>query len=379
MKTLLSAICIILIISSAFAENKKDDDNIKKHVNLQEVIINASRLGLKLKNMPGKVEIIPQRVIENTSANDLGDLLKKTTGIDIVEYPGMLSGISLRGFSPKTGENNYTVILIDGVPAGTTNIATISLNNIESIEILKGPYSSLYGSQAMGGIINIVTKKNTDDLQTNIAVAYGSFDKQSLNINMGGNLTKKLSFRLAAQREKQNTNYEIGENSFLSLSKDEKTFLGFDKDDINITNSTYSKDNFDAKLNYNISDAVTTSLSYSYFEGDDVRNPGSVLSAYPYLTIKDINRHNTSFKITAKKDNHHLSATTFYSIDRSKDYNSIEKSKFVNLEKDYKVYGAQLNDLISFNNHKITIGIDYKKDDYTSKRWDDNSDGSGCP
>jgi len=374
MKTLLSIICTFLIITSAIAENKKDEDKIKKHVNLKEVVINASRLGLKLKNIPGKIEIIPQRVIENTSANDLGDLLKKTTGIDIVEYPGMLSGISLRGFSPKTGENNYTVILIDGIPAGTNNISTISLNNIESIEILKGPYSSLYGSQAMGGIINIVTKKNTGDLQTNLAVSYGSYDKQSININMGGNLTKKLSFRLSAQREKQNSNYEIGKNTFLSLSKDDKTKLGFDKEGINITNSTYSKDNFDAKLSYNISDAITTSLSYSYFEGDDVRNPGSVLSPYPYLTIKDLNRHNTSFNITAKKGNHELSATTFFSIDRSKDYNSIQQDKFINLEKDYKVFGVQLNDVISFNNHKLTFGVDYKKDDYTSDRWDDNKE-----
>jgi TonB-dependent heme/hemoglobin receptor len=374
MKTLLSIICTLLVITSVFAENKKDDDNIKKHINLKEVVVNASRLGLKLKNIPGKVEIIPQRIIENTSANDLGDLLKKTTGIDIVEYPGMLSGISLRGFSPKTGENNYTVILIDGVPAGTTNIATISLNNIESIEILKGPYSSLYGSQAMGGIINIVTKRNTGDLQTNLSVTYGSFDKQSLNINMGGNLTKKLSFRLSAQREKQNSNYEIGNKTFFSLSKEDKTKLGFDKDDINITNSTYSKDNFDAKLNYNISDAITTSLSYSYFEGNDVKNPGSVLADHPYLTIKDLNRHNTSFNITAKKGNHELSATTYYSIDKSKDYNSIQQDKFINLEKDYKVFGFQLNDVISFNNHKLTFGLDYKKDDYTSDRWDDNKE-----
>lgn len=368
MRKLISIICSILVASSAIADNVKDKDKVSKHVNLKEVVVNASRSGLKLKNMPGKVEIITSRTIEHTSANNLGDLLKKTAGIDIVQYPGMLTGISMRGFSPKMGENNYTVILIDGVPAGTNNIATISIENIESIEILKGPYSSLYGSQAMGGIINIVTKKNTGDLATQLTLAYGSYDKQSINLNMGGNLTNELSFRISAQREKQKRDYEIGNNSFFASGTKEREYLGLDKGEIDINNSTYAKDNFDAKLIYNINNVFSASLNYSYFEGKDVRNPGSVFAPWP--TIKDLQRHNTSLNVTAKKGNHKLSATTFYSTDNSQDYEGVDASKYINLDKEYKVIGTQLNDVISFDKHKLTFGIDYKKDDYKSKRWD---------
>lgn len=368
MKTGLSLLLSLLIFTSVFADKKEDKEKVSKHVNLKEVVINASRLGLKLKDIPGKVEVISSRTIEHTSASNLAELLKKTTGIDIVEYPGMLAGISMRGFSPKMGENNYTVILIDGIPAGTDNIATISLNNIKSIEILKGPYSSLYGSQAMGGIINIITKSNTGELTTNLNLAYGSYDRALINLNMGGDLTERLSFRLSAQRERQNRDYKVGNSSFFSPSTAEEKLLGLDKDDIDIDNSTYTKDNFDAKLAYRINHVFSATLNYSYFEGKDVRNPGSIFAPYP--TIKDIHRHNTSLTLSAKQGNHLLSVNSFYSTDNSEDYQGNDENKFVNLDKEYKVIGTQISDVITFGKHKLTVGIDYKKDDYASKRWD---------
>ncbi len=369
-KLLLLLLISLLIYTSVFADNKKDNEKTSKHIDLKEVTINASRLGLKLKDIPGKVEIIDSRTIENTSASNLAELLKKTTGVDIVEYPGMLSGISMRGFSPGIGENNYTVILIDGIPAGTNNIATISLNNIKSIEILKGPYSSLYGSQAMGGIINIITKTNTGSISTNLNLTYGSYNKGIIDFNVGGNITEKLTFRVSAQKEKQNSDYKVGNSTLFSLNTEEEKLLGLDLDNIDINNSTYTKDNFDAKLAYSINDIFSASINYSYFKGKNVGNPGSIFSPMP--TIKNVNRHNTSLILSAKQGNHLFSVNNFFSTDNSENFDGVDDKRFVNLDKEYRVIGTQISDVISLGKKKITLGVDYKKDDYKSKRWDKN-------
>ena len=74
-------------------------------------------------------------------------ILKKNSSIDVIDYPGVLSGIGIRGFRPEfSGITKHSLILIDGRPAGATNLATILKDNVERIEVLKGPASALYGA-----------------------------------------------------------------------------------------------------------------------------------------------------------------------------------------------------------------------------------------
>lgn len=380
MKKTIFLLTLICIASMTFAEDIKKD-TIFKHINLSEYTISASRANLKLKNIPGKVEIISKRVIENSNSSNLGELLKKTVGVDIVSYPGMLSGISIRGFQPKVGENNYTVILIDGIPAGTDNISTISLNNVKNIEILKGPYSSLYGSQAMGGIINIVTNDNKGTINSSIELAYGSYNKHTIKANTGGMLTDKFGFNISVQHEKQNSNYEVGESTFATVNSDEKTLIGLDIDDLKIKNSTYAKSNFDIKLKYNVNNNIKTSFGYSFFKADDVRNPGSIFSPYP--TIKNLDRHNLNTNIKANYGINSINLNAFYSIDNADNLEAKDQAKYndpktkvsslddnyLSLQKKNEVIGAQLYDIITINNHKLTIGLDYKTNNYTTERW----------
>ena len=94
-------------------------------------------------------------------AADLTDVLKKNAGVDVVQYSGALSGIGIRGFRPQfSGINKRSLLLIDGRPSGVTNLATLLLDNVERIEVLKGAASAVYGSSAMGGVVNVITRQS---------------------------------------------------------------------------------------------------------------------------------------------------------------------------------------------------------------------------
>ncbi len=174
MRKLSILVTMLFLASLGFAE-KVQTDSIKMQ-NLDEVVISASRTKAKLKELTAKVEVITNKAISQSNAKDLADLLKNNTSIDIVQYPGslFLSGIGMRGFAPST-TTKYVTILIDGVPAGTMNMSSLMLNGVEQVEILKGPFSSLYGSNAMGGLINIVPTQNKGKLTGNASFAYGSW------------------------------------------------------------------------------------------------------------------------------------------------------------------------------------------------------------
>jgi outer membrane receptor for ferrienterochelin and colicin len=159
-----------------------------RNYNLKEVQVSATRTNTQLKNIPQKVEIISGEVLETLPASNMADILKNTTNLDIIQYPGLASTIGMRGFSPSAHSRSYTLILLDGLPLGTTNISSIDKNIVDRIEIVKGPYSTLYGSDAMGGVINIITKSPSQSKGGNASVTTGSLGNLKLSGNANGSL-----------------------------------------------------------------------------------------------------------------------------------------------------------------------------------------------
>lgn len=88
-----------------------------RRIDLEEVMIHATKTGALLKDLPNRVEVVTKRQIEASGINNLTDLLKNFVNVDVIEYPGYNSYFSIRGFKPTEGK--YTTVLIDGVPAGT--------------------------------------------------------------------------------------------------------------------------------------------------------------------------------------------------------------------------------------------------------------------
>ena len=139
--------------------------------NLAPLTITATRTTRSAADVAVPLTIISQKTIEKTGSLRLSDILQEQTGLNITNQHGQ--GVQLQGFDPE-----YTLILIDGEPiigrtAGTLELSRIALGNVKQIEIVKGPSSSLYGSEALAGVINIITKNPTENA-ANASLQYGS-------------------------------------------------------------------------------------------------------------------------------------------------------------------------------------------------------------
>jgi len=147
--------------------------------NGDSVVVTATRTERKLSNLTVPVTIINAKTIQQNGSLRLTDILKEQTGINLTS--GFGAGIQLQGLNP-----DYTIILINGEPlvgrtAGVLDLNRIALGNIKKIEIVKGPSSSLYGSEAMAGVINIITDA-TMGAPLTIGLRYGTYNTVDANL-----------------------------------------------------------------------------------------------------------------------------------------------------------------------------------------------------
>jgi vitamin B12 transporter len=127
------------------------------------IVVTPYYVPLSTSQTGSAVSVITRDQIEQSSATSVANLLRTVPGVAVSESggPGSTAQVRLRG-----GESGHTLVLIDGVRANDPSTANnefdfsaISLDNVERIEILRGPQSSVYGSDAMGGVVNIITRK----------------------------------------------------------------------------------------------------------------------------------------------------------------------------------------------------------------------------
>ncbi len=159
--------------------------------NADSVVVTATRTERKLSNLTVPVTIINAKTIQQNGALRLTDILKEQTGLNLTS--GFGAGIQLQGLNP-----DYTIILINGEPlvgrtAGVLDLNRIALGNIKKIEIVKGPSSSLYGSEAMAGVINIITDAAIG-VPLSVGLRYGTYNTIDANLETKLN-TRKLAYQ----------------------------------------------------------------------------------------------------------------------------------------------------------------------------------------
>jgi len=167
-------------------------DITKDTLKLQEVVVTGTKTTRNLREVPGRIDVISSKIIEESPAQKVDDILRYTSGINVQRSTGIYSQrpmVTLRGLSGD--EQSRTLVLINGVPINTSDEGGVNWNRInkydvERIEISKGPGSSLYGNNAMGGVINIITIKPKKPLEVNGGISYGTFNtlRQDFNIRI---------------------------------------------------------------------------------------------------------------------------------------------------------------------------------------------------
>lgn len=184
------------------------DSSFNGQTMLDEVVVTATRTENKVSNVPLPIQVISASAIKQSGAQRLIDILQMQTGLMIASNP---LGTALQGYPNPFGDGiqmqgldpAYTLILIDGEPvtgrnAGIINLGRIAVGNIKQIEILKGPATSLYGSDALAGVINVITAsplRNDYSLQAHYAT------NNTLGLTGAANLkTKKAAWQFFGKR-----------------------------------------------------------------------------------------------------------------------------------------------------------------------------------
>lgn len=368
MKKIIVAVFALSSIFNLKAEETPknfNDTTAVKHLNLSEVKVNASRVNAKMKDLPQKVDVITKRVIESSPAVNMADLLKANSAIDIQQYSGINAGIGIRGFAASTS-SKYAVILINGKPSGTNNIASIDLNNVERVEILKGPFSSQYGSDAMGGVVNIVTKESTGELGGSVGLEYGSFQTSKANVSIGGSVSENVDFDFSYAFHNQGKDYMVGDNNFYDKDYAE-TILDPTTYGERMENTKFQKHSINARIGINLSYDWKLNLNGSFFKGNDVETPGSFWHVYG-MDSKDLERYTVGFDLKGKQGIHNLTFSPYYSKQEEQNFD-LGNDSYGDTKYTYKNYGFQLNDAIYLNDHILAIGIDNNTQKYESLNY----------
>jgi vitamin B12 transporter len=363
-KFLLALIALACVTFVSATENEMDTNPIE----LNEVVVSASRMNLPLKSIPQKVEIIDREKIATIPVDNAAELLKRVTDLDIVQYPGMQATIGMRGFVGTANSRSYTVILIDGLPLGSSNLTTVPVSIIERIEVVKGPYSVLYGTDAMGGVINIITRRATRERIGNLSLSSGSFGTTHFSADASGMLSDKVGVVFGFANQTQQKDYRIGSNNLLNMSRLDSLILGKNSYGDVYPNTTFQSSQLFGKLSYDVNNKWDIGLSSFYTASYDVKMPGGYLAPSP--AKKDINRFNLFGNITRISDNNRLVIAPYYTGEISAHYDSVDNeiTNFISARSNVKEFGVRTNNAHQFNNLQLLTGIDYDVWDYQSDR-----------
>ena len=331
-KISLSLACIVLLQVSLL-EAKTD---------LEPVVITASKTENSLKDISTAAQIITAEQIKQKGATRLRDIIKFSVGV----YNPTQDSISIRGFNA-----GHTLLLIDGrrltgEVGGSLEIDRINVNNIQRIEIIRGAASGLYGTDSLGGVINIITKKHPKDFLTTIDLKYGAFGsdgkQQSLGFNSQMPISDKLSLSLYGALR---TTDRLDNERKKSIQRDGKVnTIGLD-------------------INYQIdkADEIIFNTDFMKDDGDNFINNGIV------KMIDDNERQNYSLLWERTKDDYNSKVRVYTSLyDKTFEVFHTKKNKymkFVKAERETSVAETQIS-FSPIDKNLVMVGAELRRESF---------------
>ncbi len=207
-----------------------------------EIVVTATRTEKSVKDLSATVSVITREDIEASNANSCTDILNTLPGL-FVQRTGAFgrADVDIRGIG---GRGRMVMVLVDGRPVkmglfGCTVTHSLPLDNVERIEVVRGPASVLYGSDALGGVINIITRRPTKPMEMDYTLSYGTHNTYRHRLRAGGS---RGSLNFYATTDKRQSNGHL-------------------------PNSAYDGSDFTARVGYGIPDDLEAVLTGKYFTG----------------------------------------------------------------------------------------------------------------
>ena len=213
----------MFVVSVSYAQKNNDTINNTK---LDEVIVTATKTLRQLSTLPLPVKLISNQEITKSSSSRLSDILDDQPGIFIIPDFGGGNGIQIQGL-----DSQYTLLLIDGSPiigrqSGTLDLDRISIGNIEQIEIIKGSSSSLYGTDAIGGVVNLITSRTNDSISADVSYKTSTFNTNDFSVNIGKISNKGHNLNLYFNSFNSD-GYNLNDDPILKTVEPYESYTGF--------------------------------------------------------------------------------------------------------------------------------------------------------
>ena len=176
------------------------------------IVVTATRSESPGIFVPAGISIVKRNEIETSGAQSLADLLRTRAGVHVSDLygDGSSATIDMRGFGATAASN--TLVLVDGRPLnnasdiGVLDLSLVDLENVDRIEIVQGSAGTLYGNQAVGGLINVVTRGAPGRFEAEISASYASYDEQRVKAQVGQRFNNGFGFSLHG-RNRDSDNY----------------------------------------------------------------------------------------------------------------------------------------------------------------------------
>ncbi|MBN2041868.1 MAG: TonB-dependent receptor [Spirochaetes bacterium] len=271
---------------------------------LGTVVVTSSKRSTKVKDLPVEVQVISSEDIENAGQTSISDVVTGAVAGMSYKLPyqnevavnGMLGGDAM-GDPVK----DQVLVLIDGRKAGSGDLSNVPSDIVERIEILKGPASAVYGNQAMGGVINIITKKGAVKPSASFYTEAGSFDYKKLGVSLSGPINDWMTYFISASYYTKG-DHDTVENG-RAYNSDEKTtnIAGNFMFDIS--------DSQNLKLGY-----FFTDLHYGSARFDDSTGEYYKENLYSWNYDKSLLGFDLDYNLDIIKDVMDLNVTGYYTI-----------------------------------------------------------------
>jgi outer membrane cobalamin receptor len=300
-KLFIPAGLVLMMWSNASAEG----------VELDRIVITASRVEEDSGSVARNVDVVTRKDIERTQAKDLAELLTDFTSVNVSDYGGLGASKTIR---MRGSTSSQVLVLVDGRPVnsprdGQADLSAIPLDNIERVEIVHGPGSSLYGSGPMGGTVNIITRSPPKEKQkTEVYSSFGTFRTYTERLSHGARISgfgylvsagyqSSGGFRANTELESHDINakfeYKLNDNNDIALNS------GFYRSKLGAPGSISSPDADDTQKNTrNFLDA-----SWSFKPDTTAAASMKVYQNYDRLEFNE-NTAGSLFDIAGKKDAH---------------------------------------------------------------------------
>ena len=342
---------LLFVLNHLVVYAQRSVEPVDTSFTISEVIVSGYGNSVPISKTPGNVGVLPSYIISKLPTQSIDEMIGVLPGVSTNRTSGvsqMVTTVSLRGLAGD--EQGRTLVLMDGVPINTSDNGTVNWNaihpdNVARVEVLLGGAAAMYGSNAIGGVINIVTKQASAPFRANASLMYGSMNTWRSDVLLSAKLGKKVSVFVSG-------NYGQADG-YINIADSLRT---------EYTHPVYMKEYaLYSKLLYNPTDDWRVEVSYNMYrdkrgEGEKIQAPGGEYRKFDNdrVTFRVNTLDNKRWSMALAS---YFQQERYFKLDERMKGNQYQRFDVKTTRNDF---GALLNNSVKFGTNRLGFGAEVR-------------------